>query len=428
MPVSDKPRAGDGSLLFLDGLRGLAAFYVMVGHARWLLWEGYSEGFQKHPGSYSAINKGLMYFLSLFRYGHEAVLFFFVLSGFVIHLRYARRIAEQAAAAKFDWGAFVWRRARRLYPPLLAAIGLALILDNIGKASGFAIYNQHTPYPIINRSVTCHLDGVTLLGNLMFVMNTYVPVFGCNGPLWSLKFEWWFYMIYPLFWLLSRRSIAMATALMAGLFAASLFPFAWPARLLQDVFTAMLAWWLGALLADIFAQRLKWRWRWVAVGAGLTGVLALRCAGPLRVIGMGLLFSAVLAGGFLLQERKIRLLWLEKLKPLGDMSYTLYVTHFPILVLAGGWLMSRSPKGVLPQHFGWVFCGIVVTSAVAYGLHFVVERPFLSRVPHRTKQIAAEASSRQSGCKAGSGERKAPEVRDQRPEAGKQEEKSPRWH
>src|SRR5665213_1414486 len=33
-------------LQFLDGLRGLAALYVMVGHARWLLWEGYREGFR----------------------------------------------------------------------------------------------------------------------------------------------------------------------------------------------------------------------------------------------------------------------------------------------------------------------------------------------------------------------------------------------
>lgn len=112
--LNNKPKTENGGLLFLDGLRGLAAFYVMVGHARWLLWEGYSEGFQKHPASYSTLNKALMYFLSLFRYGHEAVLFFFVLSGFVIHLRYARRMAEQGMAAKFDWAAFVWRRARRL--------------------------------------------------------------------------------------------------------------------------------------------------------------------------------------------------------------------------------------------------------------------------------------------------------------------------
>jgi peptidoglycan/LPS O-acetylase OafA/YrhL len=387
-----KPKTENDGLLFLDGLRGLAAFYVMVGHARWLLWEGYSEGFQKHPASYSAINKALMYFFSLFRYGHEAVLFFFVLSGFVIHLRYARRMAEQGMAAKFDWSAFVWRRARRLYPPLLAAMGLALMVDTIGKSGGFAIYSQSTPYPVINTSVVSHLDGVTLLGNLAFVMNTYVPVFGCNGPLWSLKFEWWFYMIYPLFWLLSRRSIALATSLMAGLFAVSYFPSGWPLRLLHDVFTAMLAWWLGALLADIFAGRLKWRWQWVAFGAGVAGVMAMCCAGPLKTIGMGLIFSAVLAGGFLLQERKIRLLWLERLKPLGDMSYTLYVTHFPILVLAGGWLMSRSPKGLLPQHFGWVFAGMAATMLVAYALHFIVERPFLSRVKHHKKQTAAEVS------------------------------------
>jgi peptidoglycan/LPS O-acetylase OafA/YrhL len=134
--VNNKPKADIGGLLFLDGLRGLAAFYVMVGHARWLLWEGYSGGFQKHPASYSALEKAMMYFFSLFKYGHEAVLFFFVLSGFVIHLRYARRITEQGIAAKFDWAAFVWRRARRLYPPLLAAIGLVLLLDSIGKANG----------------------------------------------------------------------------------------------------------------------------------------------------------------------------------------------------------------------------------------------------------------------------------------------------
>jgi peptidoglycan/LPS O-acetylase OafA/YrhL len=65
------------------------------------------------------------------------------------------------------------------------------------------------------------------------------------------------------------------------------------------------------------------------------------------------------------------------------MSYTLYVTHFPILVLASGWLMSRSPKGLLPQHFGWVFAGMGTALLIAYGLHFIVERPFLT--PARRK-------------------------------------------
>src|SRR5438552_18554076 len=89
------------NLQFVDGLRGLAALYVMVGHARWLLWEGYSEGFLKHPQDYSIFNKALVYLFSLFKYGHEAVLFFFVISGFVIHLRYAQALAAHGTAARF---------------------------------------------------------------------------------------------------------------------------------------------------------------------------------------------------------------------------------------------------------------------------------------------------------------------------------------
>ena len=266
-------------------------------------------------------------------------------------------MAEQGMTAKFDWGAFAGRRARRLYPPLLAAMALSLILAAIGKSSGFLIYQQATPYPVINQSVIFHLDGITLLGNLAFLMNTYVPVYGGNGPLWSLKFEWWFYMIYPLFWLLSRRSIVLATGLMwPALFAASYFPSVWPVQLLRDVFSMMLAWWLGALLADIFAGRLKWRWHWILFGTGLSGVFMLHFVVPLHDLGMGLIFSAVLAGGFLLQERNVRLPWLEKLKPLGDMSYTLYVTHFPILVLAGGWLMSLIATGIAAATFRLGVC------------------------------------------------------------------------
>ena len=93
---------GSDDLRFLDGLRGLAALYVMIGHARWLLWEGYSEGYLQHPDSYSQAGKALVYFFSIFRYGREAVLFFFVLSGFVIHLRYARKLkAEVGSPSRF---------------------------------------------------------------------------------------------------------------------------------------------------------------------------------------------------------------------------------------------------------------------------------------------------------------------------------------
>ncbi len=378
-----------GGLLFLDGLRGLAAFYVMVGHARWLLWEGYSDGYLRHPQDYSLASKLGVYFFSLFKYGHEAVLFFFVLSGFVIHLRYARQLAAPSASGIcFGWAAFVWRRARRLYPPLLAAILLSFCLDAFGQWQGFPVYFQNTPYPNINENVVPHLELATLGGNLAFLMDAYVPAFGTDGPLWSLKFEWWFYMLYPLFWWITKRSWVAATVLMTLLFGASFGPCYWPLRLLQQVFSAMLIWWLGVLLADVHAGRIRLSWKTVAVVAMAIGGAVWALVGDGRSLAIGCGFAALLASGFALEARGKRLSWLEKLKPLGDMSYTLYVTHFPVLVLLSGWLMSRSEGGVLPRHFGWVWVGMGLTMALAYGLHFVVEKPFLSRAVSASKHAA----------------------------------------
>src|SRR5258708_4402404 len=88
---------------FLDGLRGLAAFYVLMRHVTWV------------PAPTSTRPAWLHVLTALrhaFFYGHMAVVFFFVLSGFVIHLRYARHLKKDAATARFGWGEFVWRRIR----------------------------------------------------------------------------------------------------------------------------------------------------------------------------------------------------------------------------------------------------------------------------------------------------------------------------
>ena len=69
------------NLKILDSLRGFAAIYVVIHHSRSLLWEGYQYGYALHPANYSFFNKLLMYFFAAFKFGNEAVLFFFVLSG-----------------------------------------------------------------------------------------------------------------------------------------------------------------------------------------------------------------------------------------------------------------------------------------------------------------------------------------------------------
>lgn len=360
----------------LDGIRGLAAGYVMIGHARWLLWEGHAS-FTAHSETFGPLARAVAYGSALFRYGHEAVILFFVLSGLVIHLRYARALVERPADARFDLGPYLLRRVRRLYPPLLLAVGLTAVLDTIGLRWGLPIYGADTPYPLINHNLVPRHDLASLAGNLAFLMDAYVPPFGTNGPLWSLKYEAWFYLSYPVVWVLARRSLGRATIALGALFALSAFPGAWPSLLAWQIASKMFIWWLGAVLAERIAGRFETPWRTLAAPALLLPLLPfLSVRGWASDLLWGVGFFGSFSALFWLQERGHRFGPLRAMKWLGDMSYTLYVTHFPLLALLSGWLMSRSPGHELPGDLRWVAAGVAACLAVAYVAHLLVELPF----------------------------------------------------
>jgi peptidoglycan/LPS O-acetylase OafA/YrhL len=363
-------------LAFLDGLRGIAAFYVMVGHARWLLWEGYADGYKRHPEHYSMLGKVLVHALAAFRWGHEAVLFFFVLSGFVIHLRYATRLVE-GRATRFDFWPYIGRRARRLYPPLVAALIVTLGLDLLGAYLRLPTALHVTRYEMLNANLTFDHTPATLLRNLLFIMD---PVFGSDGPLWSLNYEWYFYLIYPAIYLVAQRSWKLATLAVAALSVLGFSSIWAPAMFwLRGVFQLMISWWFGALLAERFAGR--WRASYGLLSACMLAPLALRFGhwSPNAqdiLVGLGVFGFIAACLGF--QERGGSLRPLARLRPLGDMSYTLYVVHFPILVLMSGLLM-RANAGWLPEHQAWIAGGVLISLVFAWALHLVVERPFTSR-------------------------------------------------
>jgi peptidoglycan/LPS O-acetylase OafA/YrhL len=368
-------RAGRPKLAFLDGLRGLAALYVMIGHARWLLWEGYSDGYRAHPDRYGLLGKMLVGASAAFRWGHEAVIFFFVLSGFVIHLRYATRLAA-GTGDRFDFWPYLARRARRLYPPLVVALLVTFVLDGIGARLSLPTALRATAYPSINSNLGFDHSPVVAARNLVFIMD---PVFGSDGPLWSLNYEWYFYLLYPAVFLIARRSWRLGTFCLVALSALGLAP-VWPRALLwfQVVCQLMIIWWFGALLADRFAGRLKVRYTTVGWLVLAPVALALRTWGNFAhdiIIGLG--FTGLIALCLALHERGRPLSTLARLRPLGAMSYTLYVIHFPILVFVSGWVMQSS-GGALPSHFGWAGAGIALCLGVAWALHLVAEKPFSS--------------------------------------------------
>jgi peptidoglycan/LPS O-acetylase OafA/YrhL len=378
-------------LLFLDGLRGMAAIYVMIGHARWLLWEGYAQGYLQHPGDYSFLNKILMYFFALFTYGHEVVLFFFVLSGFVIHLKYAKNL-QKSNTPQFSFGNYFYKRVKRIYPPFIFAILLTLLLDSLGKNFNFGIYNGTTPYPLINENIgNSDWSAKSFFGNLLFLFRNYFPLFGTNGPAWSLKYEWWFYMLYPLFLLMGTKKILYPTILMAVLFIASFFPLYWPERLLQDIFSMMITWWLGVLLAEVYAGRIRIKYKYLALAVVVIFFSPmLKTANKILYdLNMAVFFFGLMAFFLALSSSNRLVKAVEKLKIFGDFSYTLYIIHFPILVFLSGWVMKENGNK-LPSHFLFVIAGIVTTMVLAYLIHFATELPFMRS---KRKELAKDRTT-----------------------------------
>lgn len=381
------------NLRFLDGLRGIAAFIVMLGHARLLLWEGYSSGYELHTTAYSALDRAMMYVFSIFRYGHEMVILFFILSGFVIHLRFSNREKRAPMRLKFFW----FKRFKRLYPPLLFALLLAFILDSIGKSYGWSIYSQHTPYPNINREIVSVTDLKTLLGNLSFLMTVYVPTFGTTIATWSLMYEWWFYILYPFFYFLTLRvGFRKTTYWVILLFLLSFFKDRLAPLLLWKVLDNFIMWWMGACLVEIWTNRHGSTQKIYGYLPYLVFFLPGAFIGKEQNMGIingfinllfGLGFTGVLAILLELKSEHFFIRFLNKLKPLGDCSYTLYLVHVSIFVFISGWFIAQN--GALPQHHFYVIGGTILVTILAYYLHFLIEKPFI-----KTKEGSTDVSSR----------------------------------
>ena len=356
------------NLRVLDTFRGLAALYVLFGHARWLLWEGYAEGYQLHPEAYSWFDKGCMYAFGLFRYGHQAVIFFFVLSGFVIHYSTSRQIDK---AERFDIPKYLFKRVKRLYPPLIAAICILLVLEWWGKRLQFPIYFGATPYALINQLIRGNADWKTVLGNFTFLQGVYTPVLGTDGPLWSLMYEWWFYILYIPVILCFRKS---KTWTCVAVFVLWIVNSRWnlPPLLFTMVFKYFLSWFTGMLLADHLLYQKDKALLFIFLGLEFCAAAIFYHTDfgqdTLLAVPITVLFYFVLTTRFFSPMQRLGG---------GGFSYTLYVIHFPMLCFLSGYVM-KTHDGRLPAHFQFVIAGILLAVAVAWLLHFIVEKPFIS--------------------------------------------------
>lgn len=164
---------------FLDLVRGISAILVVMEHLSSRLLVGY--GNVKDPN----IIVKFVYLLNML--GNPAVIIFFVLSGLFI----SRSVINSLFIDQWSWKTYLINRLSRLYVVLIPALIITLILDLIASTYfGFHSYDH------------AQENVVSLIGNLLFLQNIFVNVYGSNAPLWSLNYEFWYYILFPLLMML----------------------------------------------------------------------------------------------------------------------------------------------------------------------------------------------------------------------------------
>ena len=320
-----------GQFAHLDMLRGLAALGVVVGHARGFIVVQYAVA----PSD--ALSAQLFYFITSL--GHQCVLAFFALSGYLVGGGALRNIRDG------DWclSQYMLRRLVRLWTVLVPALLLTWILDVGGQiVAGPAGYNG-AYFDLIasgpQKSNPADLSLLTFVANIMFLQTIITPVFGSNGPLWSLANEFWYYVIFPLIaQALVGRGAATSRVLQGciGVAVAMLLPL--EMLLLGGI-------WVAGAVAGYFTDRLA---RHLISGAWLilfVGVIAAFLVlnklwpGLLSDLLLGLAFAALLPVLTLLPQFGIAY---DRIGGgVAAISYTLYATHFPLLTFV--WFVALAP-------------------------------------------------------------------------------------
>jgi peptidoglycan/LPS O-acetylase OafA/YrhL len=291
-------------------------------------------------------------------YGPPAVMVFFVLSGLLI----GSSVIQSASARRWSWRDYLMARGIRLYIVLVPALVLTTFWDCLGLAASEAKSpNDDTAMAIVTREkVAASCNVTTFFGNLAFLQKIAVPTFGSNTALWSLTNEAWYYVIFPCLWLAFRPGpsgyrlayllLATAFSLMVGREILFLFP----------------VWLLGVILA--FSPRLSWarsqRFLFVsAVPLVITlAMVALNKIPAEHYMGryaVAVTFSVFLFAVLQQQGSDDGMgMYARTAALLAGFSYTLYLTHLPILVfLRAVWTYERAwPSDLLHWCMEYAVC------------------------------------------------------------------------
>jgi len=356
---------------YLDGLRGLAALYVVLFHI-------YLDCGQLREAVIPQILK--IPVRALLSHGSAAVGIFIVLSGYCLMLPVARSLNGQIKGSTLN---FLKRRARRILPPYYAALVLAILLNLAIPAQLILRMGSHwnSGQPALTSGAI--FSHVLLIHNL-----NHNWAHRINPPMWSVALEWQIYFLFPLLLVPIWRRLGTAVILVVT----CLFPLIFPGNEGDSFYVTLFT--LGMLGAIIgfyrepslpfYKERLPWGRVSILFGIIWFVVAVIH---PIGTVAKGdLLLGPAVACWMIECSRSIvegksnlvlRLFELPQAIALGTFSYSLYLTHAMVLAVVE---LCLSGISMAPLVKFSVLVAIVLPLSLlfAYLFHLIFEKPFMS--------------------------------------------------
>lgn len=319
----------------LDGLRGVAALMV--------IWYHVFEGYAFAGGTT----------IDTFNHGYLAVDFFFILSGFVIGYAYDDRWGKN-----FTMKDFIKRRLIRLHPMVIMGAVVGAITFYIQGSVQWD--GTHIGISMVMLSLLCTIFFITAMPGVGYEVRGNGEMFPLNGPCWSLFFEYIGNILYALF---IRRLSNKALTIVVVLLGVALASFAifnvsgygnigvgWTldgVNFIGGLLRMLFPFSMGMLLSRNF-KPMKLRgafWICTLVMIALFAVPYLEGTESICTNGIYEAFCIIIAFPILLwigasgttTDKKST----QICKFLGDISYPIYVIHYPFMYLFYAWLIKN---------------------------------------------------------------------------------------
>lgn len=344
-------------LISLDALRGFAAFLVLANHTRSYTLQNYGE-----VGQAGLLVKTFYFFTGI---GHQAVVIFFALSGFLV----GGKVLADLVAGRFLWSHYLLRRLARLWIVIIPALLITFLFDRGGmwltRGLGYdgRYYDVFASGP--HEPLGTDLSLLTFFGNVAFLQTIAVPTFGSNAPMWSLANEFCYYIIFPMVaWIVMASSTLLrkAAVLVGIVVIVALIP--------ASILEGGIIWMAGAAAAwcarrSEFAAFLKHML--VRIGAAALFFLSLIASKvwPAMVGDLWLGMAVAIALPMLVSLPSPNRIFSSLAHALSEISYTVYLTHFPLLTLII--LSTRAPTRFAPDSFGFGIFLLLIFVATLWG-------------------------------------------------------------